>query len=224
MNLPKTLFILSGIFLYLDITALTQDQKDLLSAWEENLRNDGTTVCLRPLAEMTYEFKTELFPFEGTLKVLNVVIDYEAYQNDGYRIGCIETELVGVDDDFYDKYYYSYSIWQRGNYLYFDGVSETWVLYRDLNLDYDIYGKQLKPWISFMSVISSFFPIAVILGILIIVIAVMAIMQKKNKSYMEFAEKSTKRSLEIAERALVLNEESNALLKEIEQELKRKNN
>ncbi len=224
MNSPKTLLILSGIFLCLNITALTHEQKNLLSAWEENLRNDGTTVYLRPVSDLTYDFKTELFPFEGTLKVLNVVIDDEAYQNGGYRIGCIETELIGVNDDFYDKYYYSYSIWQRGNYLYFNEATEKWVLYRNLDLDYDPYETQLKPLINIMSLINSLFPVAVVLGILMIVIAVIAIMQKKNKSYMEFAEKSTKRSLEIAERSLLLNEESNSLLKEIMQELRNKNN
>lgn len=216
--------IIFGVVFCHQLSALTRNQSDLLSAWEDYLENNRSTVYLKPVSEMTYDFKTNLFPFEGTLKVLNVVVDEEGYGCEGYKTGYIETELVGVEDDFYEKHYYSLSIWQRNNTLYFDENQDKWVLYNELTLNYETCEAGFQPWAGIMGLASSLFPLAVIVVILIIVIVVTSVMQKKNRSYMDFAEKATKRSLEIAEKSLALNEESNELLKNIADELKKQVN
>lgn len=201
--------------------SLHPEEEALLSSWEEYQKSNPETVMFEKVSDMTYEFKTELFPFDGILKVLNVVIDDDMVSNEGYKIGYIETELIGVPEDFFEKHYYSYSIWQRDNTLYFSEETDSWVRLNDLSVQYNSYDYQVQPLASFFSVLSALFPIIVMIGILLIVFVFSIVIQKKNSKYMEYARKATQRSLEIAENSIVLNEKNNIILKEILEEIKK---
>ncbi|MBN2363948.1 hypothetical protein JXL83_07435 [candidate division WOR-3 bacterium] len=216
---------MSGLFILAMFPAISYslhpEEKALLSSWEEYQKSNPKTVVFEKVSEMTYEFKTELFPFDGIVKVLNVVIDEDMPSNEGYKVGFIETELVGVPEDFFEKHYYSYSIWQRDNTLYFSDETDSWIRLSDLSVQCNSCAYPVQPLTSFFSVLSALFPVVVMIGILLIVFVLSMVIQKKNSKYMEYARKATQRSLEIAEKSIVLNEENNVILKEILEEIKK---
>lgn len=110
-------------------------QASLVKAWEEVQRNDPETVTFEKTGEGRYKFKTERFPFEGELKILKAGVNDYSYGGDdesdgapnGYVVGVIEYDLVGLSAEVEKKYEHSYSNWQMNNTLYFDKEGGEWL-------------------------------------------------------------------------------------------------
>ena len=112
-------------------------QATLVKAWEEVQRNDPETVTFEKTGEGSYKFKTKRFPFEGELKLLKATVNDYSYGGggdedydvpaQGYVMGVVEYDLVGLSDEVAKKYTHSYSSWQQNNSLYFDKEGGEWL-------------------------------------------------------------------------------------------------
>lgn len=102
-------------------------EASLIAAWEDIQKNDSKTVTFEKTGEGTYRFATERFPYEGGLNVLNITIEplSGSVMGESYY-GVIEVELTDLPEDFFRKYAYSYSAWQKNNYLYYNAEDASW--------------------------------------------------------------------------------------------------
>lgn len=194
----------------------------LLGAWESMQRDDPQTVLFKKTGESLYQFKTDRFPFDGQLRVLNVTVDERAgVYGDGCMLGVIEVELIDLPEDFLEKYSYSYSVWQTNNILYYNAESEEWLT----SAEFMTRTRAREP--AFGSFFSSYFTTCLLIIVFIIILVVFFVavnrLQKRNRNYLDESRASIKRSLEIAEKSLSMTEESNSILRDILDELKKKN-
>ncbi|MEW6619076.1 MAG: hypothetical protein AB1422_06995 [bacterium] len=128
----KIMSFLGVFILNFSILSAQPTEEGLLKAWEELQKNDPKTVVFEKIKERCYKFKTEWFPFDGELKVLNIIVDDTyAHFEGGYYRGTIEVELVGLPDDILKKYSYSHSMWCSKNSLCFDNKIGKWLTYGD---------------------------------------------------------------------------------------------
>jgi len=193
------------IFAYSSVFAKPTEE-GLLEAWKNLQKNDPKTIVFEKAGENLYRFKTEKFPFDGKLKVLNLVIDDRMSDLEyGYIMGIVEVELVDLPEDFVNKHPYSYSMWAQDNTLYFDGESDRWLNGKEWNAKRG----------DLLNVPPGIFANFLYYGTTVIYLAFMAILfiilmktHKKNKEYMNIAQKS-----------LTLSEESNKILKRLLEKL-----
>lgn len=102
-------------------------KQSLLEAWEKQLRSDPGTIIFKKLDDGLYRYHTKHFPFNGELRLLNIVIDYFQPPDEKIPMGIMEVELVGIDNDFIRKHTHSYGKWTRMNTLYYDLDLNTWI-------------------------------------------------------------------------------------------------
>lgn len=102
-------------------------EASLIAAWEDIQKNDPKTTTFEKKGEGEYHFATERFPYDGRLNVLNITIEAlpGSVMGESYY-GVIEVELTDLPEDFFRKYAYSYSSWQKNNYLYYDANKGQW--------------------------------------------------------------------------------------------------
>ena len=123
--------ILVLLLLVSSAAAVTEapDRDSLLVAWEELQRTDAQTRRFERLDDGRYSFKTERFPFDGTLQVLEVVVDDRLAEGpmSGPTVGHVSVEFEGVDDEFKRRYATSMGLWHSTNVLYWDEASKDWM-------------------------------------------------------------------------------------------------
>jgi hypothetical protein len=185
----------------------------LLKAWETIQKNDPQVIIFAMEGENLYRFKTEHFPFDGQLKVLNITVDDRLADTDfGQTMGVIEVELVDADQDFLSKHAYSYSIWARNNMLYFDQAQGRWLNSKEYFAEAQKRWKK-KGWNPFSNLWLEW-PFLVIFGILAFLFFAVTRMQRKNERFMQ-------NSHDLARETLELARDSNRILKEILENLKK---
>ncbi|MCK4421398.1 hypothetical protein KAW18_07500 [candidate division WOR-3 bacterium] len=220
IHLKGMLFL--GFFIALtSLPALAEPtEATLIEAWETIQRNDPETVVFEKLGENLYKFKTERFPFDGKLKILNVSVDDRMKDYEyGNIMGIIEVELVDLPADFSLKYSYSYSMWGQNNMLYYDEETDGWLTSNEY------YAKTQEklpktPSLFFLNILS-YGPILILIVFIVFSLIVIANLQRKNKQYMDHALELTEKSIELVRKSLDLGEDSNKTLKEILEELKK---
>lgn len=142
MTITKLLMLLGALILialsHAAALGAQPSRAALVKAWEEVQRNDPETVLFEKTGEGSYRFKTNRFPFDGELRVLKASVndysygggygdeDYDAPAQ-GYVMGIIEYDLVGLSEEVARKYAHSYSGWQQNNTLYFDKEAGEWL-------------------------------------------------------------------------------------------------
>jgi uncharacterized membrane protein len=137
-------------------------------------------------------------------------------------LGVIEVELIDLPEDFLEKYSYSYSVWQSNNTLYYDRELEQWLTSSEFVARTQTKKPELRSF--FGTYFTTCLLIIVFIIILIVFFVAVSRLQKRNKKYLDESKASIKRSLEIAEKSLSMTEESNKILREILDALKKKTN
>lgn len=102
-------------------------KQSLLDAWEKQFRSDPGTIIFKNIEDGLYQYYTKHFPFNGELRLLNIVIDYFKTWDEKIPMGIMEVELVGIDNDFIRRHAHSYGKWKRMNTLYYDQGLNTWI-------------------------------------------------------------------------------------------------
>jgi len=197
-------------------------KESLILAWENVQKSDPQILVFNKIAKNRYKFKTEHFPFNGELKVLNINIDdrWSDYEY-GTIMGVIEIELLDLPEDFLKKHSYSYSIWSQNNMLYFDKKSETWMSTKEYYAQ-NQKTYNLNPFTSIFKYLPFDITSIIFIVIIVIIIFYLSRIQKKNEKYINNAQDMTKKSLELVHKSLALGEETNKILREIAELLKEK--
>ncbi|MEJ2567991.1 MAG: hypothetical protein P8Z50_03840 [candidate division WOR-3 bacterium] len=209
--------IIIFIFSFIPVNLLAlPTEESLIEAWENFQKKDPKTITFEKLDKNLYHFKTERFPFDGELKILNVTVDEQtsSFEN-GFVLGVVEVELVDLPKDFMEKYSYSYSAWVQDNILYYDKEEGNWLS------DEEYYGKMKEklPTRYFMDILN-YLPFLFLL--LIIAIFVIAFnVQRKNKKYLDHAYDLSEKQIKFMEEAYKMERKNNKLLGEILKELKK---
>jgi hypothetical protein len=127
----KHKFLILLILVFLGYSAFGSNsgvtKQSLLIAWEKQLRSDPGTITFKKLEDGLYQYHTKHFPFNGELRLLNIVIDYFLPPDEKIPMGIMEVELVGIDNDFIRKHTHSYRKFTRMNTLYYDKDLNTWI-------------------------------------------------------------------------------------------------
>ena len=101
-------------------------QETLLAAWEVAQKADPKTKVFEKIEPRLYRFSTTRFPYEGTLRVVNVNIDPVPGDEQFPFEGIIEVELDGVTEAFEKRYELSYGYWRLSHRLVFRAGSKEW--------------------------------------------------------------------------------------------------
>lgn len=106
-------------------------EEAFLQAWESTQKNDPKTVVFEKKSPRLYRFKTTRFPFDGELKVLNVTVN-EGFGDDADlpavgKYGFAEVELVGWSKEDTIRYAQSYALWTQTHTLYHDAKGNRWL-------------------------------------------------------------------------------------------------
>ena len=151
-------------------------EESLIAAWEAYHRKDPKTEALEKTGERTYYFKTSWFPYEGELKIVNVVLD-DRRKEYGIIGGVVEVELPGVDESFLTKHQKSYSLWSQGNAFSYNRESRTWRGFADPKKRSDSDGLSMA---IFMFMLSGIFPFLSILIFLLQAYCVFHVIRNQN--------------------------------------------
>lgn len=213
------IFLIMSLFFLLVPTILfaLPTEKSLIETWEDFQKEDPKTIIFEKISGKRYHFKTERFPFDGELKILNLTVDEQTSSFEGgFILGVVEVELVDLPKDFLEKYSYSYSAWIQDNILYYDTGEEKWLS------DDEYYGKMKeKIPTSFLFDILNYLPFLFLFFIIVILIIAFNV-QQKNKRYLEHAYDLSEKQMQLIEKSHKLAQKSNKLLAEILKELKKR--
>ena len=207
MNNTARIFILACLVIGLISPAFAAQptKESLLAAWESLQKNDPETVTFEKLAEKHYRYKTNRLPFDGELKVHNLIVENrggELYEDMIW--GIVELELLNLPEDFQRNHLYSYAKWQQNNTLFFDNDTQEWLPTEKFAAK---QSKEFKSDANTWSLVSWIIPIAMFAFVLFLYSS-MGKLRKKSEINMQ--------------KSFAMAEETNRLLKEILEELRKK--
>jgi hypothetical protein len=225
MKRPAIWISLVTVSLLLATCASAQEPSEasFVSAWERCRKAEPQTLTLEKIEEGRYRFKTKAFPFDGELKVLSVSIGdpYSEEYVAGMTPGTVEVELVGFAEDTARKYAGSFARWQMGNTLYFDRDAGRWLTAKEWQAKIARkYGRW--SWLGWVS--GSFW----FLFLLVLAVFLWWVARRSGRQMKEALAGQRKvladheKVMAIAERSLAASEESNRLLAEILEELRKR--
>lgn len=96
-------------------------KEDFIKAWEEHIKSLPTTVKFENTDQKNiYSFETTLFPFNGQLKLLNVIIREQSFFDEkDTQNGIAEIELLDIPDDFFKNREQTEMLWKQEHVLFF---------------------------------------------------------------------------------------------------------
>lgn len=208
--------LMSSVFIVLLFATLLPAQApsseaELLATWEVSIKSDPSTITFEKIADRRYRFKTRLFPFDGELHVLNVLID-NGYGEYGTQTGSIETDLVGLSEETRKKYTLSIAHSRQKNVLYLDKVSGQWLgstnyFARLYAANSQTTGALCLPQRLYLG----WWLVLLLAAFLVFLLVVVVRAQRRAQAYYAKLE----RNFETAERNAKLNEDNNRVLREI---------
>jgi hypothetical protein len=109
----------------------------LLPYWEKTIREDPQTKLFEKTAEPgIYRIQTSVLPYDGRVKVLNVVVDhYQPVGNYDEQVaygGVIETELMDAPKNIAVNQPFSFKNWQHLGWFSYD-TATGWFPFNDWN-------------------------------------------------------------------------------------------
>jgi len=212
----ESFFIISIFLLFPGILFSAPTKESLITAWENQQKTDPNTLAFEEISPNIYRFKTERFPFDGELRILNITVDEQMSGFEGgFTMGIVEIELVDLPEDFLKKYSYSYSAWSQSNILYYDQENEKWLSAKE----YYTKAQENLPSGVFIDPFN-YIPLLFLFFLIIILIFVYNI-QKRNRKYLDFVRELSQKETDLAEKAYKLSKNSNKLLNNILKELKK---
>lgn len=194
-------------------------EKSFLKAWEEQQKSDPKTKIFERITDSRYRFKTERFPFDGELELLNVGINEQS----GYEtiiMGFAEVELKGVDDSFFRKFGTSYNLWAQNNSLYYLNNTGEWLPVNEWSLRYGAQDEDAYHEGEY-SIWSAYGESVIYIVILLLFAIFLIFIARRSSKQVKKSLDGQNEALEIMRRSVALQEESHTLSKEILVELRR---
>jgi hypothetical protein len=203
------LLLLFLITTSLAVAAETPTEESLIKAWEQVQKHDGNTMKFEKIADRRYKFKTKLFPFDGELRILNVVIGPVSWDREsGSQEGAVDLDLIGLPDNFYRKYSNSYDSWAKNNTLYFYPPVAKWLINSEFQ---DSIAQKNTPPQKAGFCIGDYIWYIVYAGIIVIFIWSIKRQRTMQNKIMALSE----RAISLSDKNLQQTEETNRVLKEI---------
>jgi hypothetical protein len=199
----------------------TEPSRDsLLAAWEALQRDDPQTLQFERIEDGRYRYATERFPFDGTVRVLNLVIDDRMLEyGTGGVMGVVEADLEKVSDEFRRQYAYSIGLWHGANTLYFDAETGAWLSANDWQSSmveqYSDVG-----WLARYSDLGWFLLLAIMVLLVLWLSRRAARQLKIATAAQDKALAEQERAIRLTEEAIEISRDSNRVLKEIRDQLK----
>ncbi len=221
------MLLLSLFMTSLSLAGEKPTETSLISAWEQLQKNDPNVATFEKIADRRYKFKTNLFPFDGELRISDTTIDNMemGLYDDGFISGLLDVELVGLPKDVAQKYSRKYSMWARNNTLYYDKKAGRWLSGQEFQ---GVIAKRAKEMSKPPGLPSNYVYMAAIVAILLLVGMFVYFMQKNRGAVKTSLERQAdsialvEKSIELGEKGMKLSEETNRILKEILEALKGK--
>lgn len=213
--------LLCLVFSFVGFAQQLPTEESLIAAWEEIQKNDPNNIKFEKIKNKEYKISNNKIPFEGILKINSADIDDGMMGNNEYLMGVIEAELVGLSNEFIEKNSRRYYGWARNNNLYYDKNAKKWITMQEFQKA--LTEKQDKMFGIFSFVSNYLF----IFLLIIIIIYTVYFTRKQKKAIDKSMEWQTSamtqmnKSLELGEKSVELNQETNEILKDILDELKK---
>lgn len=213
--------LLCLVFSFVGFAEQLPTEESLIAAWEEIQKNDPNNIKFEKIKDKEYRINNNKIPFEGILKINSADIEDSMMGDNEYLMGIVDAELVGLSSDFIEKNSRRYYGWARNNNLYYDKNKNKWITVQEFH---KVLTENQDKVMGIFSFVSNY--LFIILLIFIIISAVyFSRKQKKviNKSFEQQAQviAQVNKSLELGEKSVELNQETNEILKDILDELKK---
>jgi hypothetical protein len=222
MNRTKALLVGMMVLVVVgaSLEATEPSRESLLAAWEALQRDDPQTLQFEKIEGGRYRYATERFPFDGTVRVLNLVIDDRMLDyGTGGVMGVVEVDLEEVSDEFRRQYGYSIGLWLGANTLYFDNETGEWVSASDWQSSmveqYSDVGSYARYWDYLWLLLLA------VMVLLVLWLSRRAARQLKiATAAQDKALAEQERAIRLTEEAIEISRDSNRVLKEIRDQLK----
>lgn len=124
-------YVTGFLLAVLSFCAHSSDRDNLLLAWENIQKNNPQVESFNKISEGKYKIKFSVLPFDGELDVLTYDtedVDFDYVKDNPYtKRGYVNVDLVGADEKTLIKYGRSYSNWYTSNTLYQNKESGKWI-------------------------------------------------------------------------------------------------
>jgi hypothetical protein len=212
----RTLAVAVSVLLAVPTAALCADQpttQSLIAAWEHVQSTDPHTKTFQKTSEGHYRFKTDWFPYDGELVVLNTVVApmAEGVDQPWARMvtGHVDVDLPGLTNEQRDKLSSGIEIWERSNTFHFDPQAQRWMTpaeYRTRMMAEAQRTSSHWPWLGLLT------GYAVPVGLMVFIFLSWLATSRRSKSILAESLRMSQRSLENQTRMVELLEQTVALL------------
>ena len=187
--------------------------QSLIAAWEHVQSTDPHTKTFQKTSEGHYRFRTDWFPYDGELVVLNAVVAPLAEGVDAtwarMVTGSVDVDLPGLTAEQHEKLSNGIEIWERTNTLHFDPKTQRWLTPAEFRKVMMAAAQQRAvPW-TWLSLLTGY---AVPIGILAFLLLTWLTTSRRSKSVLAESLRMSQRSLENQTRMIQLLEQTVALL------------
>jgi len=208
-----------GALLILSAPAFSQieepTRQSLLAAWEAGLREDPQTLVFEKLEDGRYRWSTERFPFDGVVRVLNLVVDDRTFEYAASGVvGVVEADLEGVNDEFRRQYSYSIGLWHGANTFYFNVDTGEWQSATEWQSSM-VERYSDGGWLAWLSGWVWIFFLAIMVLVVVWISRRASRGMKKATSAQDRALAEQERAIKLTEDAVEISRDSNRVLKEI---------
>jgi len=206
------LLLLSGL-----LHATEPTRENLIAAWERMQLADPEVEVLEAVGERQYRFRTSHFDYEGPLEITDVVVDRMGGMDDTV-MGMVQVALPDFSAEDMERRAFSYSRWTRNNTLYWSQDEGRWVDMDEWSThweyDYSRFGLPFLDWTPLI-ILSLFF------AFLLWTSFESRKQMKETMAGHREAMKMQEKSFEVIDRSIRMQEEGNALLREIRDAIKK---
>ena len=134
-NLFK-LFVAVFVIMLAQAATAEPSRESLLAAWEEHIRSLAGTESLEKTGDDTYALKDSDLPYDGELRILGALVrstESPGYTSDFTHLGMVEFELADLPAERLSSQVYYYWLADRQT-LHYSGATNEWLdstAYRD---------------------------------------------------------------------------------------------
>lgn len=229
-----TILLLSGLVTH---DALAEPDRDsLVEAWEAHIAARPSTILFEPVGDGVYRLEDSDLPYEGELKVVGVLVrsaDTAGYDTGFNYLGMVDFQLSDMPQDRMSSQVYYYWLSDRQS-LHYSEAEQRWVDTADYQASIsDIYSSSSS--FGALSFMLNYGIWVIIIGLLVFAFLAIGKQAKKARSLMDETSEINQKARENIERAEGLQDEvlaiaretrdlqseSNALLKQVLDALKK---
>lgn len=219
-------FVAGLLLLVFSFYAQGSERDDLLQAWENIQTTNPQVKTFEKISDGKYKIKFAVLPYDGEVDVLTYDtedLNYDFIKDNPYsKRGYVNVDLVNSDEKTLAKYGRSYYNWVQSNTLYLDKRSGKWVSSQEYN-KYIVNATREKSQGGILSFLADYWDFILLFIIIYFIFSAVLGGRQLRKSVKMQAEavKDMDKSRQVQDEAIALHKETNKLLGEILEELRK---